>query len=222
LTPFTPPAQSVNPAGLAVQAGAVTQATGNSVATDVTNALSQLTSAVPSLLAGIVINPVTPSLLPQWMQDLDTVMSIFGTPFFAATLSAGLGMSLISTLKGLLPAAAAIGSQVATSIGQAATGALAAPASLAGAVSAGLSKAATVGVLSVPQAWASAAAAVSAAAAAPLPGATLSAAVNAMGSENPGGLLGGLSLAHMGARGMTTSQSRVEFRPMRVLPEAVC
>ncbi|SOJ56673.1 putative PPE family protein PPE29 [Mycobacterium simulans] len=221
MTPFTEPPQAASPVGLASQAQAVAQAAGNSVATDIITALSQLTSAVPSALAGIVVNPVTSTVLPEWVTDLQTVMSIFGTPFFASTAVAGLGMSMMSTIKGLFPAAAAIGSQIATSAGQAVTSAVGAPATLAGAVTAGLGKAATVGALSVPKAWASAAPAISDAAAAPLPGTAVGAAVDALGGQNSGGLLGGMPLAHMGARGLTTSESRLELRPLRVLPEAI-
>lgn len=216
LTPFTEPPPATNPAGLASQALALTGVTSNSVTTEIVNALSQLTSAVPGALAGIV-SPVTQSVLPAWMSDLQTVMSIFGTPFFACTSLAGLGMSMMSTLKCLFPAAAAVGSQIATSVGQALGGVLGAPASLASAVSAGVGKAASVGALSVPQAWASAAPAIETAAA---PLSNASAAAGAVGSANPG-LLGGLPLAHMAARGITTSESRVELPALRVLPEAI-
>ncbi|MBX9638324.1 MAG: hypothetical protein K2X97_00920 [Mycobacteriaceae bacterium] len=47
-------------------------------------------------------------------------MSIFGTPFFVCTSSTGLMMSMMSTIKGLLPAAAAVGRQIATAAGAAA------------------------------------------------------------------------------------------------------
>ncbi|ORX13475.1 hypothetical protein AWC27_21610 [Mycobacterium szulgai] len=218
LAPFTEPPQATNPAGLASQALAVTSVTGNSVATEIVNTLAQLTATVPSALAGIVA-PATASVLPAWMSDLQTVMSIFGTPFFASTSLAGLGMSMMSTLKGLFPAAAAVGSQIATSIGQAVTGAMGAPAALAGAMTAGLGKAASVGVLSVPQAWASAAPALSTAAS-PLSSTAASATAGAAASPNPG-LLGGLPLAHMAARGMTTTESRAELPALRVLPEAI-
>lgn len=218
LTPFTEPPQTTNPAGLASQALALTGVTSNSVTTEILNALSQLTSAVPGALTGMVTAAPTSSVLPAWMSDLQTVMSIFGTPFFACTSMAGLGMSMMSTLKGLFPAAAAVGSQIATSVGQAVSGVLAAPASLAGAVTAGVGKAASLGALSVPQAWASTAPAIESAAA-PL-SSIGAAAAGAAGSPNPG-LLGGMPLAHMAARGITTSESRVELPALRVLPEAI-
>ncbi|OBJ59382.1 PPE family protein [Mycobacterium sp. 1423905.2] len=218
LTPFTGPPQTANPAGLISQAVALGQAAGNCVATEIVNALSQLTSALPNALAGIV-NPITQSVLPAWIQDLNTVMSIFGTPFFASTSLAGLGMSMMSTIKGLFPAAAAMVDEAAAAAGQAAAGTLSAPAEVAGAVSAGLGKAASIGTLSVPQAWASAAPALtSASAATPLSAGAVTAAVDA--PVNPG-LLGGLPFGQMEGRGITTTDSRVEFRPLRVLPEAI-
>ncbi|QNI08241.1 PPE family protein [Mycobacterium kubicae] len=221
LTPFTEPPPPVSPAGLLTQAATLAQTAGNCAATEIINALNQLTSAVPGALAGIV-DPITQSVLPAWIQDLNTVMSIFGTPFFASTSLAGLGMSMMSTIKGLFPAAAAVASQAAAAAGQAAAHALSAPASVAGAVSAGLGKAASVGTLSVPQAWAGAAPAMTTAAAAPLSGTAVSAvAADTLGSAANPGLLGGLPLGQMEARGITTSDSRVEFRPLRVLPEAI-
>lgn len=211
LTPFTAPPQSVNPAGLATQA--VAQAGVSSVSSEIINALSQLMSAIPNLLGGIGW-----SGLPDWVSDLQTVMSIFGTPFFATTALAGLGMSMMSTLKGLFPAAAAIGSQIASSVAPALTGAVNS-ASLSGAVSAGLGKAASVGSLSVPRAWASAAPVLSEATT--LQGGSAGAAVRALDSIRPEGLLGGLPLTQMSTRSMTTSESRLELPTLRILPEAV-
>jgi PPE-repeat protein len=50
VTPFTPPQQTSNPAGLAGQSGAVAQATGTSAATNTQSALSQFTSTMPTAL----------------------------------------------------------------------------------------------------------------------------------------------------------------------------
>lgn len=212
LTPFTAPPQPVNPAGLASQA--VAQAGVGSVTSEIVNALSQLMSAIPNLLGGIGW-----AGLPDWVSDLQTVMSIFGTPFFATTALAGLGMSMMSTLKGLFPAAAAVGSQIASLVAPALTGAVNS-ASLAGAVEAGLGKAAGVGALSVPRAWASAAPALSETTT--LQGGSAGAAVRALDSVRPEGLLGGLPLTQMSARSLTTtSESRLELPTLRILPEAV-
>ncbi|MHA7648376.1 PPE family protein [Mycobacterium sp. ML4] len=211
ISPFTAPPQPANPAGLAIQA--VAQAGANSVISEIVNALTQLIGAIPNALGSLGVTAV-----PNWMSDLQTVMSIFGTPFFASTSVAGLGMSMMSTIKGLFPAAAAIGSQIASSVAPALSGALGS-ASLTGAVSAGMGKAATVGALSVPGAWSSAVPVVSEAAA--LSGGPAGAAVSALTGVRPEGLLGGLPLTSMPARGLTTSDSRPDLPTLRILPEAV-
>lgn len=210
LMPFTQPPQPVNPAGPASQAAAVAQATGNAVATNITTLLSELTSA--ALGDG-------GSVLPGWIQDLDTVMSIFGTPFFVCTSSAGLMMSAMSTIKGLFPAAAAIGSEIATSLGSAATGALSSV-GLTGAVSAGLGEASTVGLLSVPPAWAASAPTLSHAAVAALPAAVTNAAPS-LGSAAPG-LLGGMPLSSAAGRADAAANAAQDgITPLRVLPDLV-
>jgi PPE-repeat protein len=53
VTPFAPPQQTTNSAGLAGQAAAVAHATGSSAGTGTQAALSQLTSAMPSTLHGL-------------------------------------------------------------------------------------------------------------------------------------------------------------------------
>ncbi|GAB7143782.1 PPE family protein [Mycobacterium riyadhense] len=210
LMPFTQPPQPVNPAGPASQAAAVAQATGYAVATNITTLLSELTSA--ALGDG-------GSVLPGWIQDLDTVMSIFGTPFFVCTSSAGLMMSAMSTIKGLFPAAAAIGSEIATSLGSAATGALSSV-GLTGAVSAGLGEASTVGLLSVPPAWAASAPTLSHAAVAALPAAVTNAAPS-LGSAAPG-LLGGMPLSSAAGRADAAANAAQDgITPLRVLPDLV-
>ncbi|RUP04184.1 MAG: PPE family protein [Mycobacterium sp.] len=209
LAPLTAPPRPANPAAPAAQA--VAQAGATSVTAEIMNALSQLIEAIPTVLGGIGW-----SGLPDWVSDLQTVMSIFGTPFFATTSLAGLGMSMMSTLKGLAPAAAAIGGQIASSVAPALT---ASSASLPGAVSAGLGKAAGVGALSVPRAWTSAAPVLSGATA--LQGSPAGATVRALDSVRPEGLLGGLPLTQIPGRTMTTSESRLELPTLRILPEAV-
>ncbi|MBY0389233.1 MAG: PPE family protein [Mycobacterium pseudokansasii] len=213
LTLFTPPPPTANPAGLVSQAAAVGQAAGNSAATNVATALSELMSVLP---AGGT------STLPEWMQDLQTVMSIFGTPFFVCTSSAGLMMSAMSAFKGLFPAAAAVGSQIAAaeSAGAGALGS-AGMAGLTGAVSAGLGEAATVGGLSVPAAWAASAPTLSHAAVAALPGA-LSNGASSLGSGAAPGLLGGLPLASASERAAAVGNAAQDgIEPLRVLPQLI-
>lgn len=213
LSPLTPPPPAANPSGLANQAAAVVQATGNSAATNITGVLSDMFSAVSAVSAPGA------TVLPGWITDLDTVMSIFGTPFFVCTSSAGLMMSMLSTIKGLFPAAAAIGSQVATSLGSAAAGALS-PAGLTGAVSAAVGEGATIGPLSVPPAWAASAPTLSHAAVGALPGA-VSGAAPSLGSASPG-LLGGLPLSGAGSRAEAAANATQDgITPLRVLPQFI-
>ncbi|MHA7651827.1 PPE family protein [Mycobacterium sp. ML4] len=205
LTPFTAPPQMV--AGLVSQAASVAQTSGTSLA-----------STVASVLSGLGSMGLGDGVLPGWITDLDTVMSIFGTPFFVCTSSAGLMMSMLSTIKGLFPAAAAIGSQIAAS---AATGAAGLEsAGLTSAVAASLGAAESVGGLSVPAAWAASAPTLSHAAVAALPGA-VSAAAPSVGSAAPG-LLGGLPLSGGQGRadsGGSTLQDGIT--PLRVLPSLI-
>ncbi|BBX94913.1 PPE family protein [Mycobacterium lacus] len=219
LTPFTEPPQIANPAGLAAQAGALTQATGNSAANNVVATLSQLTSAVSPLLQA-----AGDSNLPQWVEDLSTVMSILGTPFFVCTSSAGLMMSAISTIKGFAPAAAAVASQVATGLGAAASEAAAAmgSATLSGVASAGLGQATTVGALSVPPAWAASAPTLSPSAMAALPGAAMSAAPSAGPAGGAPGLLGGLPMSASPGRAEAAGNGAQDgIAPLRVLPQLI-
>lgn len=214
LTPLIPPPPAANPAGLANQAAAVVQASSNSVATNVANLLSEVLSALGGSGAGE---------LPGWITDLDTVMSIFGTPFFVCTSSAGLMMSMLSTIKGLFPAAAAAaaaaGSEIASSLGSAATGALSS-AGLTGAVSAAAGEAATIGPLSVPPAWAASAPTLTHAAVGALPGAVSGAAPLA-GSGAPG-LLGGLPPPGAGSRAEAAANGAQDgITPLRVLPQFI-
>jgi PPE-repeat protein len=219
LTPFTEPPQIANPAGLAAQAGALTQATGNSAANNVVATLSQLTSAVSPLLQA-----AGDSNLPQWVEDLSTVMSILGTPFFVCTSSAGLMMSAISTIKGFAPAAAAVASQVATGLGAAASEAAAATgsATLSGVASASLGEATTVGALSVPPAWAASAPTLSPSAMAALPGAAMSAAPSAGSAGGAPGLLGGLPMSASPGRAEAAGNGAQDgIAPLRVLPQLI-
>jgi PPE-repeat protein len=64
LAPFTQPAQTTNPAGLAAQAAAVTQVTGTAASSGTQSALSQLMSAVPNALQSLAA-PL-PAANPAW------------------------------------------------------------------------------------------------------------------------------------------------------------
>lgn len=215
LNPFTSPPAIANPSALAVQAAnqaeVVTQASSSSIMNNIMNALSGLASA---------LSADGTSVLPDWVQDLETLMSIFGTPFFVCTSSAGLMMSMTSTIKGLFPAAAAVGSQIAASVESAAAGAVSS-AGLTGAVSAGLGQAVTVGALSVPQAWAASAPTLSHAAVAALPG-TVSSIAPSVGAGAAPGLLGGMPLASASERATTIGNAAQDgIEPLRVLPRLI-
>lgn len=206
LTPFTEPPQTVNPAGLLSQAtGALT------VAGNVATVIGQLSS-------------IGDTVLPEWITDLDTLMSIFGTPFFVCSSSAGLMMSMMSTINGLFPAAASVGGQLATSVGSAAADALGAvtagTTSSVGAVSAALGEAPSVGALSVPRAWAASAPTLSHAAVGALPG-TVSGVAPSLGSAAPE-LLGGLPMAAGAGRAEVGGTAMPDgIAPLRVLPTLV-
>ncbi|MCV7078048.1 hypothetical protein H7I94_22195 [Mycobacterium szulgai] len=148
-------------------------------------------------------------------------MSIFGTPFFVCTSSAGLMMSMLSTIKGLFPAAAAaaVGSEIASSLGSAATGALSS-AGLTGAVSAAAGEAATIGPLSVPPAWAASAPTLTHAAVGALPGA-LTGAAPVAGSSAPG-LLAACPTSGAGSRAEGAANGAQDgITPLRVLPQFI-
>ncbi|MEE3750838.1 PPE domain-containing protein [Mycobacterium intracellulare] len=187
LTPFTPPQPTTNPAGLAGQGAAVSQATATSASTDAQAVLSQVTSTVPTALQQLAspLSSTSESSTGSLSSLSSTLSSV--NPALSMTSSVGwISSALLSNanqLKSLMPA---INAASTTTLkwglaGALASGALRTPGSagLGGAaLSAGMGRAATVGTLSVPQTWASAAPAMSAAAAA-LPSTTLAAAPGA-------------------------------------------
>ncbi|KZS68186.1 PPE family protein [Mycobacterium ostraviense] len=194
LTPFTSPQQVANPAGLAAQGAVVAQVSGNSIVTNTQAALTQVTSMLPSALQGLASPLSSPS---SALSSLSPMLSVMSSTAWIASA----GLSTGEKLKGLLPSAtAALAPAIADGLG---SGVLrSASAGLVGgnaaALSAGMGQAGLVGSLSVPQAWTAAAPARAAAA---LAGTGLGAAPAADGS-GLGGMLGGLPLAGMPARGI--------------------
>jgi PPE-repeat protein len=209
LTPFTPPQQNTNPAGLAGQAAAVAQAAGTSASTHAQTTLSQLTSAVPTALQGLAAEPP-----PTWW--LDSAVGVLGLVVMPLGSLSGSFPGLVSALMSSAhPAAQALGSGVLGSAlgglgpGLAGAGGVGAP------VSAGMGQAASVGALSVPQSWAAAAPAASPLAA--LPGTGLG-ATPAVSTGAPPGLLGGMPTART-ARGATGLADLFRVGPRRfVMP----
>lgn len=207
LTPLSAPPQTV--AGPLGTTAVVSQ-----------TSVSSAASTVASLMSDLALLGQGDTALPGWITDLDTLMSIFGTPFFVCTSSTGLMMSMMSTIKGLFPAAAAVGSQIATAAGTAAAEAAhVGSAGLAGAVAADLGEAESIGGLSVPPSWAASAPTLSHAAVAALPGAVSSAAAPSAAAP---GLLGGLPLP--GTEGRTGGDGNATqdgIAPLRVLPSLI-
>jgi PPE-repeat protein len=73
VTPFDPPAQTTNPAGQAMQSAAVTQPASSATGTSAQSTLSQLTSSLNGLQAGLASPTGDPSLLSQ-------LLAILGLP----------------------------------------------------------------------------------------------------------------------------------------------
>ncbi|OCB12855.1 PPE family protein [Mycobacterium intracellulare] len=214
LPPFTAPQPTTNPAGLAGQGAAVSQAAGISAGTNAQAVLSQVTSATPVALQQLtspLSSTSSSSSLPPVSSALNSINPALSSTSQVAWISAAL-LSNASKMQDLMPAVraatnaasvsgltgglgfGALGSAGLSGLGAGGTGA---------AVSAGLGRAASVGALSVPQTWAASTAAISPAVAA-LPGTGLGAVPDAV-AGGPGVMLGGLPLAAgMAGRGGIT------------------
>jgi PPE-repeat protein len=194
LSPFTPPPQTTNPAGLAAQGAVVTQTTSTGTATNIQATLTQLTSAVPTALQGLtsplssVSTDATTSL--NLLSGLASVTDSGVWIASAALLSSNQLISISSSAAAAAvtpPLAGVLGSAMPTlgSAGLADFGGAGMPA----AVSAGSGRAALVGSLSVPQIWTGAAPMASMGRAAELAGTGLGAAPPAT-AYGPGGMYG--------------------------------
>jgi PPE-repeat protein len=139
LTPFTPPQQNTNPAGLAAQSGAVANSGGTQTSTSVGTIIQQILADINKALEPDTVN--------SGISAFATVPSIILSALSA--LSAGsksAATAADSTVAALTDVSAGLG-KVATTLGSVGT------APVASAVSAGLARAASVGALSVPPAW---------------------------------------------------------------------
>jgi PPE-repeat protein len=174
LTPFTPPAETTNPSGLAGMAAAVTQAAGTSAGTGAQTVAPLTTAAVPSALPGFTSTMASASsALPvsSMTTSASSTAVTSGTSLASgAASSASMVTSGVSQLgsagpltNSFSPAALATGFQMyqsalSTSLGSGAgAGVLSEPAFGSGAVTATAGRAASLGALSVPQNWTSAA-----------------------------------------------------------------
>jgi PPE-repeat protein len=240
VTPFTPPQQTANPAGLAAQSGAVAQATGTSAATNAQSALSQLTSTMPMALqslgspmaasgsgSGPLGNLTVPGLsdgnvIPGMTTgDVANVVSNFMSSSLSPMSLSGITQvgSDLAVIRGAMLDAAdplSLGALDADELVLPASGSgIAAFGSAssggAGAASAGLGRATSVGALSVPQSWA-AATPVATTTATPSPATGWSAAVpHAEAAGVPG--TPGMPAASSGGRGFGFAAPRYGFKP---------
>jgi PPE-repeat protein len=139
LTPFTPPQQNTNPAGLAAQNAAVANSGGTQTSTTVHTIIQQILADINKALEPDTVN--------SGISAFATVPSIILSGLSA--LSAGSNSAATAanaTVAALTDVSAGLG-RVATILGSVGT------APVGGAASAGLARAASVGALSVPPAW---------------------------------------------------------------------
>jgi PPE-repeat protein len=231
VTPFTPPQQTTNPAGLAGQSGAVAQATGTSAATNTQSALSQFTSTMPTALQSLA-SPMAASgsgsgplgildgtgiSTGDLMNSGTNLLSSSFSPMSLASITQ-VGSDLAVIRGAMLDAAdpLSLGALDAAELVSPASGSgIAAFGSVgsggAGAVSASLGRATSIGALSVPQTWA-AATPVPSTTVTPSPATGWSAAVP---HAEPGGMPGapGMPAASSGGRGFGFAAPRYGFKP---------
>lgn len=235
VTPFAAPEQAVNPAGEAMQAAAVTQASGTSAGTasqTLSEAVSSLPNALQSLATPTATTPGTDptgifqllfgsNTLPTSLSDALTDWAPFagflynteGLPYF----SIGMSNNFVQMAKtfgligGSAPAAAAAGGAVNALPGLGNLGGLLGGGA-GGPVSAALGGAGSVaGKLSVPPVWTGPGAApMVPTPGSPLPISSVSAAPEGAGTGN---LLGGMPLAGAGAGTGGGAGPRYGFRP---------
>jgi PPE-repeat protein len=215
LSPFTPPQQTTNPAGLAAQGAAVAQTTSTGAATNIQAALTQLISTVPTALRGLAspLSSVVTSLLTPALSVGSSSTWIASSALFDSsqlvTLSTPAAAAAAPLAGGLGSAVLTSGSAGFANFGGAGMGA---------AVSAGTGRAALVGSLSVPQTWTGAAPMASAGRAAALADTGLGAAPPA--SEREPGMLGALPSAGPAGRSTPAALPDARFleRPAMVPP----
>jgi PPE-repeat protein len=140
LTPFNPPQQNTNPAGLAAQSAAVTNSTGTSAGTSIDTIIQKILDNINNARApdkinsGISAYATIPSIILSALSALSS-----GTSNSAATAADATVAALTNVGTGLSRVASSLGSVGAAQAG--------------GAVSASIGRAATVGALSVPSTW---------------------------------------------------------------------
>jgi PPE-repeat protein len=212
LTPFTPPAPTTNPGGLAGQAG-------TSAATNAQTVLSHLTSAVPTALQGVA-SPVPSTSAASGLTGILQSLGLSSPLGYADGVASSAGLAVSSgawssasdadaamiaaddqmngmdgQVMGTLDQMTGMESRIMNRFDQ-----LGAVRTAASAV---VGQANSVGALSVPQAWTEAAPAIRLAAAA-LPAASLS-AVPPIAAGSPGSLFSEMALASTAQRAIAST-----------------
>ncbi|OSC39438.1 PPE family protein [Mycobacterium decipiens] len=226
LTPFAPPVESTDPAGPAAEAAAVAQAAGAGAATNAQAMLAQLYPGVlGDSLSALAANadPLTAGLLgiaSTLNQQVGTAQVVIPTPigdldaialYIAGIASGSFALALTNTFRpwnyddsdhgGLAPTQGTQGTAISSTTD--ASGSDWGPFGGAAAVSAGVGHGALVGALSVPHSWTTAAPEIQLAVnAMPSAGAVPGVDPTALNGM-PAGLLSGMALASLAARGTT-------------------
>ncbi len=217
LTPFGSPPATTDPAGLARQGAAAAQASDASAGTQAQEVLStgsQLISALPQALQGLVSTP-TPASWDATLTSLTSYMSKFNTftmPMkFATYPMTFLNQAMAWSKAATAPAAAAVkAAESGLAGGVRALGVMGVPGAGGGATfSAGLGRGLSVGALSVPQGWLTAP--VTSPAIAELPSAGWTAPFGGPAGGSPTGLPL-MPLASLAGRGAGPATSRFELR----------
>ena len=139
LTPFTPPRQNTNPAGLAAQNAAVANSGGTQTSTSVDTIIQQILADINKALEPDTVNSGISAFATAPSIILSALSALSAGSKSAATAAD-------STVAALTDVSAGLG-RVATTLGSVGT------APVGGTASAGLARAASVGALSVPPAW---------------------------------------------------------------------
>jgi PPE-repeat protein len=231
-TPFTPPLPTTTEGGVGLQAAAAAQAAGTGAGTSA-QTVAPLTSTMSMPLAATTSAPLTASSTSSSGTSSATALTGLTTSSTALTSGAsvasgagGTSASLGASGAGMMGSASSLMRSVTPAIGMfgnfpgmssalgTGSGALATPSLGSAAVTAGLGRGTSVGMLSVPQSWASAAPAFNPVAAS-LPATTASAATPAVGAANPGSMLGAPLAPLTGRAGPTpmASTPRFDVRP---------
>ncbi|SRX95251.1 PPE family protein PPE22 [Mycobacterium tuberculosis H37Rv] [Mycobacterium shimoidei] len=214
VTPFAAPEQAVNPAGQAMQAAAVTQASATSAGT-ASQTLSETVASLPNALQSLATPAATTSVsdfLSDWAPLAGVIYNVEGLPYFTVGMSNNFVQmaKTFGLIGGSAPAAAGGAANAAPGLGNLGGllgGGAGSP------VSAALGGAGSVGgKLSVPPVWTPPTAAPTVPTpGSPLPISSVSAAPDA--GAGAGSLLGGMPLAGAGAGAGHAAGPRYGFRP---------